>query len=287
MESLLNLDTKAIIEILIIAIVIYLLMNFLRGTRGAGILKGTIFFLISAVLALILTTGYFKLSRIDYLLSRFLAVAVIAIIVIFQPELRRGLVRLGQNPLFGFFFRDESRAIDEIVRAVATMSKKKIGALITIVREVGLEALVEGAVRLDAELTAELLETIFWPGSPLHDGAVIIQNLRVRAASCVLPLTDNPSLSKSVGTRHRAGIGISEETDAISVIVSEETGTISVAVRGQISSGHDIDSLRTTLQKLMFTSKVRTNAEVKETAKDSDEDVKIITSRKDSDSEGY
>jgi diadenylate cyclase len=253
MESLLNyldLDFRGIVEILIMAALFYFILNYMRGTRGEGIWRGIIYFLIVAFLSLLLTSEY--LTRIDFLLKRFLTVAVIGIIVIFQPELRRGLIRLGQNPLFGRFLRGEAKTIHEIVQAAETMSKKRIGGLVTIVREIGLGTYIEGGVSIDSDLSAELLTSIFWPGNPLHDGAVIIQHARVMAAACFFPLTESPALSKSMGTRHRAAIGITEETDAIAIVVSEETGAISVAVRGQITTGLDAASLRKTLQNLLL-----------------------------------
>jgi len=251
MEGFLNsLDFKALVEILIIAAVIYLIFNFVRGTRGARIVWGIILIIAVSGGLMLLTSEY--LTNINYLLSRFLGVAVIAIIVIFQPELRRGLIRLGKNPLFGLFFREESMTLNEIVKAIDAMSKKRIGALIAIVREVELGAYVEAGVSIDSQVSAELLVGIFWPGNPLHDGAVVIQHSRITAAACLFPLTENPSLSKSMGTRHRAAIGITEETDAVTIVVSEETGTVSVCVRGEITSGLDMESLRRTLHRLML-----------------------------------
>jgi len=245
-------DLKAVVEVLLIAAIIFVILQFLKGTRGAGVLKGIIFILVAVVVSLSFLSQYFHLPRIDYLLSQFLAVSVVALLILFQPELRRALVRIGQQPALRAFFRKgEAHLIREIVEAVSFLARNRIGALIVIVREVGLASYIEEGIRLDAEVSSELLSTIFWPGSPLHDGALVIEHERVRAAGCVLPLSENPNLPTSLGTRHRAGIGITEETDSVAIIVSEETGRISLAVRGQLSDSLEPKMLRKMLQELI------------------------------------
>ena len=250
------LDPKALLEIAIIAVVLYFVLQFMKGTRGAGILKGLVFIFVLAIVTISFVSVHWSLPRIDYLLSRFLAASVLALIIIFQPELRRALIRLGQSPVFGAFLaRGETRVIQEIVEASEFMSKNRIGALMALVREVRLDGYVEGGVKLDAEISREMLTSIFWPGSPLHDGAAIIEHGRIAAAGCILPLSDDPTIAKSMATRHRAGIGITEETDCVAVIVSEETGRISVAVRGQVTTDHDGATLRRVLHNLILTGR--------------------------------
>jgi diadenylate cyclase len=238
---------KPAVEIGIIFTILYMALRFMQGTRGAGILKGLAMLLVIVFLALYYVSQRFHLEHINFLLNRFLQAAVFALIIIFQPELRRGLVRLGQVPVFGRFMRGEFDIIEEIEKAVTRLSKNRVGALIAIERSVGLGSYAEGGVTIDADVRCELLDSIFYPGSSLHDGAVIIQGNRIVAAGCLLPLSENPSLG--LGTRHRAGVGLSEETDAISVIVSEETGKVSLAVGGEIQRGIDFPKLSKLLRE--------------------------------------
>jgi diadenylate cyclase len=190
----------------------------------------------------------FNFERLEFLLDSIFKTSVIALVIIFQPELRRGLVKIVQIPFAEAM--PESRVLEEVTNAAARLAKLKVGALIALERQTGLKVFTENAVRLDAEVKAELLYIIFFPGSPLHDGAVVIQNGRVAAAGCLFPLTDNPEVSKSLGTRHRAGIGLSEETDALVVICSEETGTISLAEGGTLHRDLDKEQLYELLKKL-------------------------------------
>ncbi|MBV8882202.1 MAG: TIGR00159 family protein [Planctomycetaceae bacterium] len=185
------------------------------------------------------------------MLSWLLSGSTIALIVLFAPEMRRGLSLLAQSRMLSPFLRSQSSGIiDELANAAVKLSKNRIGALVAIERDIGLGEYIEHGVRIDAALTSELLESLFYPGSALHDGAVIVQHDRVAAAGCLLPLTDDTSLSKSMGTRHRAAIGISEETDAIALVVSEETGRISVSVRGKLAGDLTRESLVKTLSEL-------------------------------------
>jgi diadenylate cyclase len=236
------------VEILILAVAFHFILNAVRGTRGAGILKGIVFLFIVTFLGALFLAERFHLENIQRMLTWILSGSAIAIIVLFAPELRRGLSHLAQTRILSPFLRSQSSGIiDELANAAVKLSKNRIGALVAIERDVGLGEYVEHGCRLDAALTSELLESLFYPGSALHDGAVIVQHDRVAAAGCLLPLTDDTSLSKSMGTRHRAAIGISEETDAIALVVSEETGRISVAVKGKLTS----DLTRESLEKLL------------------------------------
>jgi diadenylate cyclase len=235
-------------EILILAVAFFFILNFVRGTRGAGILKGIVFLFIVTFLGALFLAERFQLENIQRMLTWILSGSAIAIIVLFAPELRRGLSHLAQTRILSPFLRTQSSGIvDELANAAVKLSKNRIGALVAIERDVGLGEYVEHGCRIDAALTSELLESLFYPGSALHDGAVIVQHDRVAAAGCLLPLTDDTSLSKSMGTRHRAAIGISEETDAIALVVSEETGRISVAVKGKLT----FDLTRESLSKLL------------------------------------
>lgn len=239
-----------LVEILIFFLCFYLLLRTFQGTRGAGIFKGLIIFLIFAFVGLMYLSEHFELLRVRFILEKLVPAIVLVFIIIFQPELRRLFVKLGQSPLFFSFLKTESESISEVVKAVSRLSKNRIGALIAIEREIGLGTYAEGGVTMDAKVTSELIETIFYPGTPLHDGAVIIQSGRIVAAGCLFPLTDNPDIAKSMGTRHRAGIGITEETDAITIIVSEELGTISVGMRGYLNQNADKNELERLLTEL-------------------------------------
>lgn len=238
------------LEILLIAAVIYVLLLLLRSARGEGMLRGL--GLLVALAVVFSGARYLGLARITWLLERLAAVSAVALVVIFQPELRRLLVRLGQTRWLGFLGRPRSPALGEIIGAVASMSKRRIGALIAIEREVGLGAIVEAGTQLNAEVTSELLGSIFFPNSPLHDGGAVIRFNRVAAAGCLFPLSENPKLSKDLGTRHRAAVGLTEETDAVTVVVSEETGKISIAVKGDLMHDLSVDELKSVLHNLCY-----------------------------------
>ena len=239
---------KPALEIFLIYLALYGALRFLRGTRGEGIFKGLAVLTVVVITFVVLITQKLQLDRVNFLLGRLLAASVFALIIIFQPELRRGLVRLGQNPLFANFFPSEGGVIEEVVEAVTRMARNRVGVLIALERETGLRTYIEGGLAMDAEVRAKLLETIFFPGTPLHDGAVIIRGDRIAAAGCLFPLSENPEMVKGLGTRHRAGVGLSEETDALTIMVSEETGQISVAVGGKLERDVDRDTLETFLR---------------------------------------
>jgi len=228
------LSATAVIDILAVAFIIYQLLEIVRGTRAAHILVG-----ILAVVATYQIAAWAHLEALRALLSSLAPYTAIAIIVLFQSEIRRTLARLGRKRMFGGYRRPESTA--ELLLALSGMSRERIGALIIMERDIGLRTFIESGVRLDSQISRDLLLSIFKPGTALHDGSVIIQKDRIAAAACFLPLTVNPAFSTKVGTRHRAGIGITEETDCLSLIVSEETGQISVAAFGDIESGVSIE----------------------------------------------
>jgi len=193
-----------------------------------------------------------KFYTISWILNNLWAYLVLGVIVIFQPEIRRALAQVGQNPLFSSLSLEaEARTIEELVKACTTMASRKIGALILLERENSTEGLIEMGTSIDANVSKEMLVSIFLPYSPIHDGAVIIAKNRIKAAGCFLPLTLNRNLSKELGTRHRAAVGITEETDAVAIVVSEETGTISVVLGGRITRDLDAKALRRVLSNVM------------------------------------
>lgn len=222
-----------VVDILIVSYVVYKLILLLQGTRAVQLLKG----IIVVVLAWMISS-FFGLRTLQWLMSQVFTFGVLAIIIIFQPELRRALEQLGRGRLFTRSPQVDDqlmmKSIGDIVKAVGYLSKRRIGALIVLERETGLADYIETGTDLSAAVSSELLINIFIPNTPLHDGAVIIRKDRIMAAGCYLPLTENPFVSKELGTRHRAGIGMSEVSDAISIIVSEETGQVSIAVNGVV-----------------------------------------------------
>jgi len=236
----------AVIDILLVALIIYEFLALIRGTRAALILVG---------ISVVVLSSYFSrladLVALNWLISKILPYTVFALIVIFAPEIREGLARLGKRLTMARSSGAEADAYDDIVMAANLFSQNQTGALMVIEREIGLRTYIESGVRLDAQLSYDLLATVFRPSAPLHDGAVIIQQDRIAAAACFLPLSMNPVLSTQLGTRHRAGIGITEETDAIAVIVSEETGSMSVAVAGTIDRDLTAEQLRERMGKLL------------------------------------
>ena len=239
-----HLTWTAVLDIVVVAVIIYQLLVFIKGTRAVQMALG---------LALIVVFFYFSrwiaLETVSWMLTNILPYFVFVIIVIFQHEIRRALVRFGQAPLFGGFSTiNRNEFYDEIVLAVRTLTTNQTGALIVIERDIGLKTYIESGIALDAALSYDLLVSIFNPSVPLHDGAVIIQNRRIAAGACFLPLTVKPRLSKELGTRHRAAIGVTEETDAVAIVVSEETGAISFAHDGEIERYLDPDTLRQRLR---------------------------------------
>src|SRR6266849_8269600 len=237
---------NAVIDILLVAVIIYELLALIKGTRAAYMLVGV------AVLALAL---YFssvgELATLNWLLSALLPYTVFARLGIFSAEIRQALARLGRRLLLSRGPAAEGDIYDDIVLAANLFSQNQTGALMVIEREIGLRTYIESGVALDARLSYDLLATVFRPSAPLHDGAVIVQRDRIAAAACFLPLSMNPVLSTQLGTRHRAAIGITEETDAVAVIISEETGMISMAVAGSIERELTVERLRERLGHLL------------------------------------
>lgn len=245
-EAWSHLTVISVIDILLVAIVIYEFLALIRGTRAALILIG-----LSIVALAFYVSRMGELVTLNWMISRALPYAVFALIVIFVPEIRQALARLGRRMTLARSAAAEADAYDDIALAANLFSQNQTGALIVIQREIGLRTYIESGVALDAQLSYDLLATLFRPSAPLHDGAVIIQGGRVAAAACFLPLSMNPVLSTQLGTRHRAAIGITEETDAISIIVSEETGSISLAVAGSIERDLSVEQLRERMSTLL------------------------------------
>ena len=237
------------VDVLAVAIVVYYLLLLIRGTRAVQMLLGLVFVGVVYYLA-----QFFDLPTLQTLIESLLIVLPFAVIVLFQQEIRRALTNFGRNPLWGLAKQQAVEStFGEIVLAATTLAARKIGALIVIERLQGLRNYIENGIGLDAELSYDLLINVFTPDTPLHDGAVILQEDRIAAAACFLPLTPNPELSKEFGTRHRAALGITEETDAVAVVVSEETGIISVAFDGEMIRDLDGKGLRNTLYKVLIT----------------------------------
>ncbi len=241
-----------LVDVILMSIIIYRLLLIIKGTKAAHMLIGLGLLLMASLLS-----GYFELYTVDWMIQSFWAQIVIAIIILFQPEIRRALAQMGEANIFrNLTSAEELKSLDEIVRATVALANKKIGALIAIERDTSLKDFVEMGTPLDAKVTKEILLSIFHPTSPIHDGAVVIKGNRIVAAGCFLPITMGPDISKSLGTRHRAGLGLSEETDAVIVVVSEETGMVSMAIRGKFETHLDMGTLRDTLTDL-FTAKVK------------------------------
>ncbi len=237
---------EVLVELALIGFVVYLVFRFLRGTRGARLVKGfALVVMLAAVLISILGGDLF--GRLQFLLGRFLAFAAFGLVIVFQPELRRALMRIGEVNPFGRNPQALDRVVDQVIQAVESMSKNKIGAIIAIEREVGLRGVVEVGTHLDADVSADLLRTIFWPGTALHDMGVVISGERVVAAGVQFPLAEGADLAQDLGSRHRAALGLSQEADCLVVVVSEETGAISLAERGQLLRKLSVDGLRSLL----------------------------------------
>lgn len=238
-------------ELAVIWVVVYLILRFLRGTRGARVIKGVAIILIIGTLTVRIFGGANQLERLSFLYRGFLSTITIALIIVFQPELRRALVRLGETRFFRQTGLRKARVVEELLGSLQYLSRNKVGALIAIERQVGLGGIVEAGIRVDADVSKELLNTIFWPGSALHDMGVILRGDRIVAAGVQFPLAEGDSVTQELGSRHRAAIGLSAEVDALILVVSEETGIISVAERGVLTRELSIEDLRTVLTKGM------------------------------------
>jgi len=241
---------RDILDILILSGLFYYIFRFIRGTRAAQMFVGLLI-----ILFVSLTAGALQLDGLNWLISSLKTVWVLAFLIVFQPELRKALTSLGGGKIFrSFTSTQESSILGELIRAVESLSEKSIGALIVVERNVGLKNIVETGTLVEGKASMELLATIFTPSSPLHDGAVVISGSQVVAAGCILPLSQNPRLAYALGTRHRAALGISEESDCIVVVVSEETSRISIAEGGRLIPNLDAGTLRSTLATLFTTS---------------------------------
>jgi diadenylate cyclase len=254
------------IELLIIGAVVYWVMRFLRGTRGARLLRGIALVLIGLYLVVRLLASTLGLYRIDFLFTQFLSIAAIAVIVVFQAELRRALMRLGETRLFRGWSSQLHEEIEQLVEAATFCSKRKIGALIAIEREVGLSGFAESATRINADLSAALLNTIFWPNSPLHDLGVVVSQGKIAYAGVQFPLAEEGTLERELGSRHRAAVGLSNESDAVVLVVSEETGDVSIAERGVLMRKLTPDALRGMLGELLGAQEKKTAETVREAA---------------------
>jgi uncharacterized protein (TIGR00159 family) len=232
-----------VIDILIVALLVYELLHFLRGTHAVQIALGGV-----VLMGLYWASTLFNLQVVNWILRTFLPILGFGIIVVFQAEIRKGLAHIGRAPfLGGAARRRQEEVVDELVLAATTLASERTGAIVAVEREMGLRSYIETGIALDAIVTYDLLVSIFHPATPLHDGAVVIQGNRVAAAACFLPLTVNPELSRTLGSRHRAAIGLSEDTDALAIVVSEETGAISLVEGGRIRRGLDGPALKQAL----------------------------------------
>ena len=232
------------IEIVLFTFIIYRFFLFIRGRKTQGVFYGLLLLLIVGFLA-----QFLKLYTISWVFKNLFAIWVIALLIVFQPELRSGLARLGRNPFF--IPPQEGEVIDEIVKSANYLSRNRMGAIIVLEREMGLKDYMEGGVLIDAHISSELITTIFTHLTPLHDGALIIEGDRIVAANCILPLPEETERMRGMGTRHRAAFNLSRETDAVVVVISEETGKISLAHQGEIESGIDGITLRERLKEIL------------------------------------
>lgn len=255
MELFKQLRFMDLIDIAIVAYVAYRAILLIRGTRAVQLIKGLAVLIISTK-----ASEWLGLYTINWLLRNTMTVGVIALLIVFQPELRRALEQLGRggflvNPFFSISEEEINKLINELAHAVQVFTKNKMGTLIVLERNTGLNEVIETGIEIGGKVTAELLVNIFIPNTPLHDGAVVIRNDKIMAAGCFLPLTENPNLSKELGTRHRAALGITEQSDAVSIIVSEETGVISVAVDGKLTRYLDIKTFKEMIKNLLHSKK--------------------------------
>ncbi len=238
-----------LVDVLVVAVAIYEGLKLIRGTRAVQMVVGSLF-----IVFLYFFSQWAPLQTVNWAIRNIFGYVVFAAIVLFQADLRRALAHFGRTPFFRFFSRrpeSDDDAIEEIVVAATMLAERRAGAIIAVERAIGLRNYIESGIPLDATITHDLLVSVFQKTAPLHDGAVIVQEQRVAAAACFLPLTVNPQLSRELGSRHRAAIGLTEENDAIAVVVSEETGTISLALEGRIERGLNAVRLRQRLKELI------------------------------------
>jgi diadenylate cyclase len=238
---------RVVIDVLLVTFLFYRLLILVRGTRAIQMFIGLVVLVVLSAIA-----QWLRLSALNWLLESLRTVWLIAFIIIFQPELRKALTQIGQSRIFNRFVTvEEFSYLSEVQNGVERASRKGLGALIVIERNIGLKNFIETGTKVEATVSAELLETIFTPPSPLHDGAVILRGSQIVAAGCILPISSNPDLEKTLGTRHRAAVGLSEETDSIVIVVSEETRQISIAENGQLTRNLQIGELKSRLSSLL------------------------------------
>jgi diadenylate cyclase len=246
-----------LLDIAIVSFLIYELLLLIRGTRAVQMAVGAGF-----LIALFFMSRWLHLETVNWLIRNLAGYVVFAVIVLFQSDIRRALAHFGRAPFFRYFARTlegEEDIVEELVVSCTSLAVRRIGAIIVIEREIGLRNYIEGGIPLDATVTYDLLASIFQPGSPLHDGAAIIQGDRVAAAACFLPLSVNPRVSRDLGTRHRAALGLTEENDAVVIVVSEESGSVSLVMAGDIERGLSSDALRIRLRALLGGRRPRTS----------------------------
>lgn len=246
-EIIRNIRWQDILDILLVAFISYRLILIIKGTRTFQMLAG-----LAILLLALIVSRWLELYTINWIFTKFWSQIVIAIIILFQPEIRRALVQIGTNPFSNITPMEEFKTLEEIVKASVSLANKKIGGIIVLEREIDLREIVEMGIQLDAKVSKEILNIIFLPQSPIHDGAVIIKGNRIVAAGCFLPLSLSPDISKIFGTRHRAAMGITEETDAVAIALSEEMGTISVIIGGKMTREVDAATLRRILTKIFI-----------------------------------
>ncbi|MFL2859245.1 MAG: diadenylate cyclase CdaA [Pontiellaceae bacterium] len=245
LKSIVMPDGQGWVEIIILSLLIYFIFKFFKGTRGSSIFSGLIVFFIG----LYALTSIINLDVLNWLLSKLTLYLSLAIIIIFQPEIRRALARLGRQPWQKKGSASQKNLANPLIQAVSLLSDKKTGALIAIEREIGTRSIQDTGTVINAAVTPEIITSIFFPRSPLHDGGVIISGTQIRSASCIFPLSQKDQSNKSLGTRHRAAIGITEETDAVVIVVSEQTGGVSLAYNGKIKRGLSKEKF----QRMLFT----------------------------------
>lgn len=243
-----RLSGRDVLDIALVSFLIYELLLLIRGTRAVQMALSGGF-----LIGLFFLSEWLQLETVNWLIRNLATYVVVAIIVLFQSDIRRALAHFGRAPFFRYFERATStdETLEELVTAATTLSARRVGAIMVVERQIGLRNYIEGGIPLDAAVTYDLMATIFQPGSPLHDGAAIVQGDRVAAAACFLPLSVNPRVSRELGTRHRAAIGLTEENDAVAIVVSEETGIISLAIAGDLERGLTADALRLRLRTLL------------------------------------
>ncbi len=249
-KSLSNISLWSILDILVVSYIFYKGYMLIKETRAEQLLKG-----IALIIVLIPISYLLKLDMLYFILNKTLTIGVLSVIIIFQPEIRRGLEHIGRSAFEDVHYANDKEsiniAINEIVNAVQNLSETKTGSLIVMEQKTGLAEIVSSGTILDANVSSNLLENIFVVNTPLHDGATIIRNNKILASGCVLPLTNNNNINKKLGTRHRAGLGLSEVSDALIIIVSEETGVVSLAINGKLSRGYDKERLRNILSNII------------------------------------